>query len=413
MMESVPVFHPTWADMQDFEAYMTSVRRSCGGGASSAGLARIVPPREWLELTQQSSQLLPPRAAIRCPVSQVVEGAAGVYKVSSVVRQATVTAVRFRDEWCAEARAPHSTDPGDDDAVFDAFWRDIADAKTAATYGADTVGSLFPALLQVWNLNTLPGTLRVMGVPIVGVTHSFLYYGMWKALFAAHTEDMELYSINYLHHGAPKYWYAVPPRAAADFEALAADKFPLDAARCGQWLRHKAYVLSPQVLEAHRVPYCRAVQRPGEFMVTMPRAYHWGFNGGYNVAEAVNFALTDWIQYGREAKTCSCVRDAVWMDMEIFLFRYLAHARSTGLLPEPAAGAEWTFHCCCGLHVTAADPPYLWPVKPQFQCDMCDVWVHCDCNYEGHDKGLVELPDPALCWVCQAESKERQKKRKT
>lgn len=60
-------------------------------------------------------------------------------------------------------------------------------------------------------------------------------------------------------------------------------------------------MVDPAVLLAAGLPVCRAVQQPGQFVVTFPRTYHAGFNAGINCAEAVNFASASWLPYAGRA----------------------------------------------------------------------------------------------------------------
>lgn len=42
----------------------------------------------------------------------------------------------------------------------------------------------------------------------------------------------------------------------------------------------KTTMFPPSILLEHNVPVYKAVQKPGEFIITFPRAYHAGFSHG-------------------------------------------------------------------------------------------------------------------------------------
>jgi len=83
--------------------------------------------------------------------------------------------------------------------------------------------------------------------------------------------------------------------------------FATEFQQCSEFLRHKTSLFSPDILNDSGIPFHRVVQEAGQFIVTMPGAYHAGFNHGFNCAESVNFALPSWIPIGKEAKSCECV----------------------------------------------------------------------------------------------------------
>ena len=197
-----------------------------------------------------------------------------------------------------------------------AYWKTLTYAPPL--YGADMPGTLFDERTKSWNLGRLDNILDVMGSNIPGVNSAYLYLGMWKATFAWHLEDVDLYSINYLHFGAPKQWYSIAQPDARRFEAAMRTVWPTDAKACDQFLRHKTFLISPShLLSNFNIKVNKVVSNPGEFVITFPYGYHSGYNLGYNCAEAVNFGLEEWLQYGRVAKKCDCdqAQDSVWINV--------------------------------------------------------------------------------------------------
>lgn len=195
-----------------------------------------------------------------------------------------------------------------------AYWKSLT--FNNPMYGADMPGSLFDDSTKNWNVAKLENLLDVLGQKVPGVNTAYLYLGMWKASFAWHLEDVDLYSINYIHFGAPKQWYSISQEDARRFEAAMRSVWPTDSKNCDQFLRHKTYLISPQLLQSqYNIRVNRLVHHEGEFVITFPYGYHSGYNLGYNCAESVNFATEAWLDYGRVAKKCNCEADSVWVDV--------------------------------------------------------------------------------------------------
>uniref|UniRef100_A0A4X2JWA7 [histone H3]-trimethyl-L-lysine(4) demethylase n=1 Tax=Vombatus ursinus TaxID=29139 RepID=A0A4X2JWA7_VOMUR len=204
------------------------------------------------------------------------------------------------------------------------FWRLVNSIEEDVTveYGADIhskeFGSGFPIndskkhlsheeeeyAASGWNLNVMPvleqSVLCHINADISGMKVPWLYVGMVFSAFCWHIEDHWSYSINYLHWGEPKTWYGVPSFAAEHLEEVMKKLTPELFDSQPDLLHQLVTLMNPNTLMSHGVPVVRTNQCAGEFVITFPRAYHSGFNQGYNFAEAVNFCTADWLPAGRQ-----------------------------------------------------------------------------------------------------------------
>ncbi|XP_063661034.1 lysine-specific demethylase 5D isoform X6 [Pan troglodytes] len=204
------------------------------------------------------------------------------------------------------------------------FWRLVSSIEEDVTveYGADIhskeFGSGFPVsnskqnlspeekeyATSGWNLNVMPvlaqSVLCHINADISGMKVPWLYVGMVFSAFCWHIEDHWSYSINYLHWGEPKTWYGVPSLAAEHLEEVMKMLTPELFDSQPDLLHQLVTLMNPNTLMSHGVPVVRTNQCAGEFVITFPRAYHSGFNQGYNFAEAVNFCTADWLPAGRQ-----------------------------------------------------------------------------------------------------------------
>ncbi|KIR97687.1 histone demethylase JARID1 [Cryptococcus deuterogattii 2001/935-1] len=207
-----------------------------------------------------------------------------------------------------------------EDDVEREFWRltesslDTVDVEYGADIHSTSHGSagptpethpLDPYSRDPWNLNNMPilpdSLLRYIKSDISGMTVPWIYIGMMFSAFCWHNEDHYTYSINYMYWGETKTWYGIPGSDAEKFEAAIKSEAPDLFEQQPGLLFQLITMMNPGRLSDAGVKVVACDQRPNEFVITFPKAYHCGFNHGINMNEAVNFALPDWLPDGKDS----------------------------------------------------------------------------------------------------------------
>jgi hypothetical protein len=247
-------------------------------------------------------------------------------KTYTSLKQFRDVAQQMKETW-QEKLLQSGRDPNKEEDWEDIYWS-LQDGSYAeeciVEYGndisTDEIGSGFPihtstspivgennnksgTTKNYWYLPHFPYSpgcvLRKLKSRINGINVPWLYFGMPFTTFTWHIEDNALSSVNFHHFGATKTWYVVPPSAQKDFDTIFKTSIIARIEKEPELLHHLVTTMNPTVLSSHHIPVYRVQQKQGEYVITLPGAYHSGFSHGFNIGEAVNFAMVDWLEQGR------------------------------------------------------------------------------------------------------------------
>nr|CAB3448280.1 unnamed protein product [Digitaria exilis] len=286
VLEEAPVYYPSEEEFKDTLKYIESIRST----AEPYGICRIVPPPSWKpscllkEKNIWECSKFPTRVQkvdkLQNRKSSKKSRRGGMMKkrrklsdpedIGNVDHNQTVMqqnqerfgfepgpeftlqtfkkyADDFSDQYFNKDTFGESVPSVED--IEGEYWR-IVERPTEeieVIYGADlesgTFGSGFPKFSAEvksdvehkyaesgWNLNNLPrlqgSVLSFEDGDISGVLIPWVYVGMCFSSFCWHVEDHHLYSLNYMHWGAPKMWYGVPGKDAVNLEAAMRKHLP-------------------------------------------------------------------------------------------------------------------------------------------------------------------------------------------
>ncbi|KAG2326440.1 hypothetical protein Bca4012_035387 [Brassica carinata] len=337
-LEEAPVFNPTEEEFSDTLSYIASLRDK----AEPYGICCVVPPTSWkppclleekeiwevskfdtqVQLFDANGTMIKKEESDDDHTSENVK----FCRVERGPRKTLETFKNFADSYKkrhfsvddevlgSKSSSTPSLKPEPTVADVEKEYRQLVESplvEIEVLYGNDldtrTFSSGFPLpgppsescnyKTSGWNLNNtakLPGSLlsfedcESVGVPRLSVG-MFLSSQLWKS------EKDRLYSLCYLHMGAPRVWYSV----AGCHRSKVMNLFPeMSGEQQLKMSREPVMIMSPYALNMEGIPVTRCVQNPGQYVILFPGSCYSAVNCGFNCLEKANFAPIDWLPHG-------------------------------------------------------------------------------------------------------------------
>lgn len=131
------VFRPTWEEFKNFPKYLEYMESQ---GAHKAGLAKVVPPKEWIPRRNGYDNLDDINVVIPAPICQVVTGKQGLYQQFNIQKK-PLTVKQFAE--LADTERYQTPKHSDYEELERKYWKNVA--YVAPIYGADVNGSITDA----------------------------------------------------------------------------------------------------------------------------------------------------------------------------------------------------------------------------------------------------------------------------
>lgn len=253
METTIPIFNASMDDMKDLVRYVNKLEQ---WNAHRWGIVKIIPPSGWTPRPNDPNYEDHFVANYKIPLPILTQSFVETTQKNIYTVYADRKKIKKSTDVPGWARL-YSSNPTKILISEDDYWNNVE--SLSPQYGADIPGSLFQDDYATWNLKMIPNILwhmfSIEGLRIQGILTPSLYFGTAGSTFACHTEDSDLYSINYLHTGQPKTWRGIPPAYCRRVENLLSELYPQDFQRCSGAGRHKFALLHPKVLqENYNIP---------------------------------------------------------------------------------------------------------------------------------------------------------------